>query len=80
MDSFANVYNNCGGYDNHYVSCWNCNIYLHFENKKNIVIGAVYSGEEGLSNAVNNDYIVNKANDCSDARDVGEAIWNTYCL
>lgn len=37
----TNVYNNIGGDDNHHVTCYDCFINLHFQNKYNVVISSL---------------------------------------
>jgi len=78
MDTFANVYDNSvGGFDDHYVQCYNCMMYLHFDNVKNIVIGATYHDMDGLFAAVWNDDITYAADDDHfDADEAGEYVWN----
>ena len=34
-------YSNCGGYDNHGVICFDCFVYLHYQNAYNIVVSAL---------------------------------------
>ena len=72
------VYDNCGGYDDHTIVCEECIFFLHFQNRYNVVIDGVDKTSKPNRELINRD-IRGDANDGSGARQIAERLWNSNC-
>ena len=74
------VYDNIAGYNEHAMSCYFCYLYLHYNNRYNIIVDSLDPESVGNSTVLQDPMIVNLSNNGEDAIDVTNTIWNDLCV